>query len=208
MPRISKILRVCLPVFCALFGARMAAAQTPKMDAESGGTPKVEIFAGYSYVRADLVVSGTPISLHGASGSVAYNVNDWLGLVADVGYYRQGAVTANRLSLNIQSYQFGPRISMRNHGHLVPYVQGLVGGGHAGGTLYTTSLGGGLAPLGTSNALVLSAGIGLDWKLSHRLGVRILQAEYLYSRFDNANHGNQQNNVRLSTGLVFSFGRR
>jgi opacity protein-like surface antigen len=208
MPRISRILRFCLPLLCALCGAQMASAQRSGMDAGPGGTPKVEIFGGYSYVRADLVISGTPISLHGASGSVAYNVNDWLGLVADVGYYRQGAVTADRLSLDIQSYQFGPRISMRRHEHFVPYVQGLAGGGHAGGTLYTTSLGDGVAPLGTSNALLLTAGIGMDWKISPRLGIRILQAEYLYSRFDNANHGNQQNNVRLSTGLVFSFGRR
>ena len=45
----------------------------------------------------------------------------------------------------------------------------------------------------------------MDWKLSPRIGVRVFQAEYLYSQFLNGN-GNRQDNLRLSAGIVINFG--
>jgi hypothetical protein len=96
---------------------------------------------------------------------------------------------------------------LRNHTHLTPFGQFLLGAGHAGGTLYTRSLGPGLSPLGANNGLVLTAGGGADWKLSSRIGVRFLQVDYLHSQFLNGSgNGNRQDNLRLSTGVVFSFG--
>lgn len=172
-------------------------------------TPKVEVFGGYSYMRANIVISGALFNLNGASGSVAYNVNNWLGVVADVGVYHQGSVTGSGLSLTLSSYQFGPRISLRKNKHLVPFGQALVGVGHAGGALYTSSLGTGLAPLGANNGFLFTAGGGVDWKLNHSIGIRLVQAEYLYSQFLNGSgNGNRQNNLRLSGGVVFSFGTR
>src|SRR5258708_16751289 len=44
----------------------------------------VDIFAGYSYVRANPATAGfNSFSLNGGSASVAYNVNGWLSGVAD-----------------------------------------------------------------------------------------------------------------------------
>jgi len=198
MRRALQFITFSLAVLFVLSAAGAVSAQ---------GTPKVDIFGGYSYMHANIVVSGSPINLNGASGSLAYNFNDWLGVVGDVGVYHQGSITANDLSLTVSTYQVGPRVSLRRHHHLIPFGQVLIGAGHAGGTLYTSSLGGGLAPLGTSNGFVLTAGGGVDWKLNHTIGIRLLQAEYLYSQFENGGtHGNQQNNVRLSAGIVLSFG--
>jgi hypothetical protein len=58
---------------------------------------------------------------------------------------------------------------------------------------------------------MLTAGGGVDWKLNHTIGVRIIQTEYLYSQFLNAATGsnsNHQNNLRISAGILFSFGKR
>jgi hypothetical protein len=56
---------------------------------------------------------------------------------------------------------------------------------------------------------MVTAGVGLDWKLNHTVGIRVIQAEYLYSQFPNASvSDNRQNNVRLSSGIVLSFGNR
>jgi hypothetical protein len=171
--------------------------------------PTVEIFAGYSHLRADTIDTSRSFGLDGASGSVAYNFNRVFGVVADFGFYHQGNVTGNGLSLNLSSYQAGPRFSLRNRRHLTPFAQALMGLGHSGGTLYTTSLGPGLAPLGATNALMVTAGVGLDWKVNHTIGIRLIQAEYLYSRFPNGSASDhRQNNVRLSAGVVFSFGNR
>jgi hypothetical protein len=168
---------------------------------------QIEVFGGYSYMRSTAVTSSTPINLNGASSSVVFYVRNWLGLVGDLGFYHQGNVAASGYSLTVSSYQFGPRLRLRNHTHLTPFGQFLLGAGHAGGTLYTRSLGPGLSPLGANNSFVLTGGGGVDWKLNPRIGVRVFQAEYLYSQFLNGSgNGNRQDNLRLSAGIVFSFG--
>jgi len=195
-------------VFAFMFALSVTQIASAQAAGTTEGVPRVDLFGGYSYLRANTVVSGTPINLNGGSGSAAYNFNSWLGIVGDIGVYHQGGITASDLSLTLSTYQVGPRVSMRTQRHLIPFGQVLFGGGHAGGTLYTTSLGGGLAPLGTSNAFVLTAGGGIDWKVTRSVGIRVIQAEYLYSQFQNgAGHGNQQNNLRISAGIVVSFGK-
>jgi len=49
---------------------------------------------------------------------------------------------------------------------------------------------------------------GLDVNMSHHLALRLIQAEYLMTRFENLNTGMPatQNDMRLSSGLVFRFG--
>jgi hypothetical protein len=188
----------------------IALAATVEAQAQADTTPQsptVEIFGGYSYMHAITLFSGTPINLNGASFSVAFYVNNWLGMVGDVGVYHQGDV-ANGFSLTLSSYQFGPRLRLRNHTHLTPYGQFLLGGGHAGGSLYTSSLGPGLTPIGANNSFVFTTGGGVDWRLNHKVGICIVQAEYLYSEFLNGSTvGHKQNNLRVSTGVVFYFRR-
>ncbi|MGD0964668.1 MAG: hypothetical protein ABSA57_12300 [Candidatus Acidiferrales bacterium] len=168
---------------------------------------EVEIFGGYSYMRSTTAVSGAPINLNGASSAMGFYVKSWLGLVGDLGVYHQGDIAASGLSLTVSSYQFGPRVRLRNHTHMTPFGQLLLGVGHAGGTLYTRSLGPGLSPLGTNNGFLFTGGGGVDWKLTPRIGIRLLQVEYLRSQFLNGSgNGNRQENLRLSTGIVFSFG--
>jgi hypothetical protein len=197
---------IAVPVLAAAALTFVQSASGQAIETEKS-TPTIDIFGGYSYVRANTVVSGRPFNLNGASGSLAYNFKDWLGVVADVGVYHQGNVTANNLSLTVATYQFGPRVTLRRFRLLVPFGQVLVGVGHAGGSLYTSSLGGGLPPLGANNSFVLTAGGGADLKLTSLLSIRLLQAEYLYSQFRNGStHDNRQDNVRLSAGIVFSFG--
>jgi hypothetical protein len=198
MGRIQFLLGLILAMVLVLSAA-------PSMRAQD--TPKVDLFGGYTYMRTNIVVSGQGFNLNGASGSVAYNFNNWLGLVGDFGVTHQGGVTGNPFSLTVITYQVGPRVSWRKNEHLIPFGQVLFGGGHAGGSLYTSSLGAGLAPLGTSNSFALTAGGGLDWKLNSTIGIRLFQAEYLYTQFQNEKN-DTQNNFRFSAGIVFSFGKR
>jgi hypothetical protein len=192
------------------FAALLAVGVAPRAHAqESLPAPKIEIFGGYSDMNANIVVTGTRFNLNGASGSIAYNVNNWIGIVGDFGVYDTGNAGGEGRSLTITTYQFGPRISMRGRA-LVPFGQVLLGGGHATGTLYTTSLGNGSAPLGASNGFALTAGGGVDWKLNHTIGIRIIQTEYLYTTFLNAapaSDKNRQNNIRISAGITLSFGK-
>ncbi len=77
--------------------------------------PKVDIFAGYSYLQANPGVSGVDsFHLHGGSASIAYNYKTWLSGVADFGGYNNGNVLGTGGSGTLSTYLFGPRVSYRH----------------------------------------------------------------------------------------------
>ena len=107
---------------------------------------------------------------------------------------------------------FGPRISWRDHDRFTPFLQVLGGVARADEVTPTACNVPILAciPLPTETAFAMTAGGGLDYKLNHRFALRLFQAEYLLTRFQDptsptGDHG-WQNNVRLSAGIVFRFG--
>ncbi len=166
-------------------------------------TPRVDLSAGYTYVRSNIIVpSGCCFSLNGGSGSVAYNLNDWFGVVADFGASHSGNAKSTGRTLTVVTYLFGPRFSYRKHERVIPFAQVLLGGGHAGGTLYSSPGG-----LGAHSAFAMTAGGGLDVKVRPHFSVRLFQAEYFLSEFKNGTN-NRQNNFRLTVGVVFHLGTR
>ena len=148
--------------------------------------PALETSFDYSYVHAS--DSGFSANLNGGSASVAFNPSSWLGLVADFGGYKG---TQNGLDGgNVFTYMFGPKVAMRQ-GRFTPYAQALFGGGHAD------------VAGATNNAFAMALGGGADVNLTEHIGVRVIQAEYVLTRFNFVT--NQQNNVRISAGVVFRF---
>ena len=152
-------------------------------------TPVADIALGYSAID---VVKGPSLTVNGGSGSVGFNVNDWLGIVGDFGVYRAspsgGAVTA-------ETYTFGPRLSYRHWKRLVPFAQVLFGGAHASAT------GGFTAP---PNALALGAGGGADIRLDSG-GRWALRPQVEYFAFGTI--GSTTDTVRYSLGFVFHIRR-
>lgn len=177
-----------------LLGARIASAQE---------TARVDIFGGYTYLHGNVVVTGQGINQNGASGSASYNLNKWFGLAFDFGGTYDGKVAGTARSLTLTTYLFGPRFSLKKNEKFSPFAQVLFGGGHAGGTLYT----GGTNPLGTQNSFAMAGGGGVDWNLRPRIGLRVFQAEFLRTQFNNGVNFNQ-NSFRLSSGVVFHLGKK
>jgi opacity protein-like surface antigen len=161
--------------------------------------PKVDIFAGYSYLQANPGVRGVDsFHLHGGSASVAYNYNTWLSGVADFGGYNNGNILGTGASGTLSTYLFGPRVSYRHLRKITPFGQVLFGAGHANSHVFGTA--------NSQNAFAMSAGGGVDYKLLEHFSIRPVQADYLMTRFGVGTRGTQtQNNVRLSTGFVFRF---
>jgi opacity protein-like surface antigen len=148
-------------------------------------TPVFDISGTYSYVR----VGSTASNYNGASASFALNVNHWLGVVGDFGGYHE-AVMSGFDSSNLITYLFGPRVSYRSEERVTPFVQVLFGGA------YDTYI--------ARSALAMTAGGGLDYKVAPHVSLRLAQVEYLMTRF-----GQQtQNNLRVSTGIVFHLGKK
>jgi outer membrane protein OmpA-like peptidoglycan-associated protein len=181
------------------------------------GTPKAELFVGYSYLRAVPAPSdgNRLVWLNGGSTSIAYNFTRHLGLVGDFGGFDDsqllltGTGTTPNSSGTVYTYLFGPRFSFRNYERITPFVQVLFGGIHASDvTLSSGCMGAGCTPLPAENSFAWTGGGGLDIRVHRHFAIRLIQAEYLMTRFQDYSTGttSSQNDMRLSSGIVFRFG--
>lgn len=154
--------------------------------ASAQDNPKAEVFGGYSYLRVN-PGSGVPgQNFNGGSGSVSFNPNSWLGIVADVGVYH---ASIEGTGFNVVSYTFGPKLAYRKNEKVTPFAQVLLGGAH-------------ISASGESeNGFAMALGGGFDWNATTHVGVRVVQAEYVMTRFSS----DTQNNARISAGVVFRW---
>ena len=178
---------VFLLAVLSLFGATAHAQDTPKFD----------IFAGYSYLRLNPSTAGvSSFNLHGGSASIAYNAKSWLSGVADFGGYSNGNILNTGINGTLSTYLFGPRVSYRHFGRITPFGEVLFGVAHASSA----------GTSGSDNTFAMTLGGGLDYKLSDRFAIRPVKVDYLMTRFSETGTSNQtQNNLRVSTGIVFRF---
>jgi opacity protein-like surface antigen len=161
--------------------------------------PKIDVFAGYSYLQANPGVAGVDsFHLHGGEASIAYNHNSWLGGVADFAGYNNGNILGTGRSGTLSTYLFGPRVSYRHFRRVTPFGQVLFGAAHGNSSAFGTA--------NSQSAFAMAAGGGVDYKLFDHFSIRPVQADYLMTRFREGTLGTRtENNVRLSTGFVFRF---
>lgn len=161
--------------------------------------PKVDLFLGYSYGRITPRTSGiSNFNINGGVGSIAWNLNDSFGIVADFAGYRVGKIDGLDADSNAFTYLFGPRFSYRRSKHVTPFGHVLIGGARVSRNL--------LLPSSSRNALAMTLGGGVDANLNRHLAVRVGQLEYFLTRFQEIGNNRQtQSNLRFSTGIVFRF---
>jgi hypothetical protein len=162
-----------------LFFSVVAAAQQ---------TPKVELFTGYSHLVADL--NDQSFNLDGVHVSAAENLNSWAGGVLD---FSAHFGTRDGRYVNTQSIMYGPRVAYRKSKVVTPSAHALFGAvrGSAGFD--------GISKPDIHFGLALGGEI--DVRINDRVAFRVIQADYMLTRFV----GLRQDNIRLSTGLVFRF---
>ena len=153
-------------------------------------TPRAEVFGGYSYGGG---------GSHGWEGSVAFNANRWLGVVADFGgqYTRTDEPDFSE-RIRTHSFLFGPRFSARNKSRATPFAHVLVGAAHNDSRAREA----GLDLHFADTAFAAALGGGLDVRVGRRVAVRAFQLDYLRTNF----FGGSQNNGRISAGLVLRLG--
>ncbi len=153
----------------------------------SAQAPRAEFSAGYSYLR--LGGSGGT-NQNGASFSVAGNLNPWVGIVGDFGYYHSSPFG---VGLNTTTFMFGPRLTVRSTGKVEPFFQFLAGGAHL--SAGSNGLYAAITPF------AFSAGTGIDIKASRHIAFRP-QVDYVAMRYA----GSTSNAIRASVSVVFRFG--
>jgi len=184
----------------AVVGLACAFAGNARAQQASGLTPQFEVSGEYSYIRANAANSGGGYNLNGGSASLAYNFSDRIAVVGDVGAYRFGGLPSG-LTSTMYTYLFGPRYTFRKITRVTPFAQVLLGGGRLNASSGGLNAG--------ENGFSMAIGGGLDLPLRRRFSVRLIQAEYLLTRFDSTSGASAtQNDVRISAGLVFRFGSK
>jgi len=178
---------------------------------------KVEATGDYSYFRAN---PGLPKyfnsqNLNGGGGQLTFFITPNIGFAGDLqgyGSYTQctkpGAVIQGCASGNLFTYMFGPQLKARM-GKLEPFAEVLLGGAHSNfygnACSKVTGLCGSKSP--SNNAFSLAVGGGVDFAVSERIAIRIVDADYVLTRFGNNFTGgnNSQSNFRFQTGIQFRF---
>ena len=167
-----------------------------------------EVFAGYSFQRADVreYYKTSPIiytfrhhyeNLNGWEAAVTENMNRWFGGTLELsGYYKtpQFLNVSNREQM--YTILYGPRFSYRKP-YGTAFVQGLLGAARTSVNVVPTG------PHANDSSFAFDMGGGLDLTLTSQAAVRLLQLDYLRTNAFSSG----QNNYRLSAGIVLHFGK-
>jgi len=141
---------------------------------------RVEIFGGaqFEHVQSSYNAVGWNASLTG-------NFKHVLGITGDFG----GVYKSNTFSSSVHTYTVGPVLTARLP-VIQPFVHALFGGA-------TISAGG-----VSTTAFAMLVGGGLDVGLRKGIGLRLVQADWLMTKFGNETQDRQG---RVSAGIVVKF---
>ena len=164
-------------------------------------TPKYELFGGYSYLHNQFFNSS------GWEASGTYSFNRWIGLKLDVdGHYGSNSGASSRASDQIHTFTIGPQFSWRvKRGTLFGHTLFGLAYEHQRERLFFAPPSF-IAPASfdaSRNSFATVIGGGGDWNLGSRLSWRVAQVDYMQTSFFNR----QENHLRISTGVVYRFGR-
>jgi len=165
-----------------------AAAQAP-----FGG----DIALSYHYVRANTPAGQCGcFALNGGSLSGSYNIIPHLAVVAEVESEVATSILQTNKSLTLTAFTAGGRVNLSKPSFVIqPFLQILIGGGHAGG---------GIAAAGDGNTtFVTRYGGGVDLPLHSRIVIRG-QVDYYRTQFNNTVN-NSQNNLLVGVGVSYRF---
>jgi outer membrane immunogenic protein len=194
-------IRVIFSLLLALTAAsRSVAQQSGPPDKQ----PRPELALDYTYLRSNAPPGGCVcFNLNGGSATFAWPVaSGHFALVGDVSVAHSGSITSSGYDLTLSTFTAGARYRARlGHSPIKPFGQVLVGVAHSSGSLVS-----GQNPSVNNAGAAFAAitGGGLDLHINRRLSLRLVEADYLVTTFNNGVN-DHQNNLRLSSGLVFHF---
>ncbi len=188
-------LLIAILMSCAGLGARPALAQ---------GAGSFAAGASYNFVHSNAPPGSCGcFNMNGGSGWASIGLPFHLSAVADVGVQYAGNINGSGVNLTLTSYVFGPRYTFLNSERVHPFAEALVGGSHASGSFSSASISGS----GSANAFAALGGGGLDFDVTEHIGVRAIEADYFFTKYNNGTN-DHQNNLRIAAGIYFRFGRK
>ena len=141
---------------------------------------RVELFGGAQYEHLQSSYNAV-----GWNASVTGNFKHVLGITGDF----SGVYNSRRQNSSAYTYTVGPVLTAR-----LPVVQPFIHALFGGATLSGSGM--------NSNAFAMLVGGGLDIGLRKGIGLRVVQADWLLTKFGDQNQDRQG---RISAGIVIKF---
>jgi outer membrane protein OmpA-like peptidoglycan-associated protein len=191
-----------IPLIAALLGVAMSgasAAHAQWSDQDPENVSKVNVAAGFNYVRANAPPGSC--GCFGATGgflAADYHITDWFSISGQVTGQHANDISLLGQDITLMTFAAGPKIQLNGHRY-VPFGEVLVGGAHGSDSFFPT----GTSSSPTASSFALQAGGGVDYLLTHHFGVRI-QAYYLKTELPNGTN-NEQNELMAGVGVVYHF---
>jgi len=178
---------VCLLGLVFLFSFTAAAQDVPKID----------LFAGYSFLHTSPGISVPSFNANGGVASAAFNFTNWGSLVLEVGGIHTSNINGADVDATAITYMAGPKISLFHRSKFTPFAQALFGFVNTNPGFNFTTL--------NHNDFAMSPGVGLDWNATRHLGIRLGQMDYLLTRIPTSTNQVNWNNFRYSAGVILRF---
>lgn len=200
----TKFEIIALLVVIWVSASGRAAAQMQQSNTSERQT-RAEVALDYNYIRANAPPGECGcFGLNGGSATFAWTVKpaSHFSIVGDIGATHADSISRNKYDMTLGTFTVGGRYKpLSAQSSLQPFAQVLIGVAHAHGSLVTTQNSSGSD---SANAFASLLGGGLDLRVSRHVSVRLLEANYLITTFNN-NVNSRQNNFRIGAGIIFRF---
>jgi opacity protein-like surface antigen len=182
--------------------------------------PTVETSPAFMYIRTPGILNGSnAFNCVGGGGTLAYNFSSVAALAFDGGGCKvldnNNTILNGKVNGNEFTFLFGPRFTYRSSSKFQPFFEVNFGGMRVSVSCNSSAPNCVAATGGATyskTAFAATLGGGVEMKLSRKFSLRLVQAEYLYTRFGNScsfpvcGQNNHQNSFRLKSGIVIGWG--
>lgn len=194
--------KLIVTAFLIACGSSLSSAQTP------ADYPRNQFFAGYSFNSADintLTIDPHRTRQNGVNLEYSRKLSRNFALTADASahFHRDSQPTSTGTFERQRDQYFllgGVQFSSARKSGVTPFAHALVGASLFRGFTANRTSSGNVFTFDDATSFAMALGGGLDVRISDRVAIRIIQADYAPTFFGSG----RQNNIRLSFGIVFN----
>ena len=187
----------------ALAGSALAEAQSPPAVVPyNPDLRRAEIAVDYSYLHTNAPPGGCGcFSANGFTAQLGYPVSHkGISGVGEINFDHTGNADNTNTPLTMFSFGVGARYRVSRAGW-APFGEVMVGAIEATGGYAKIGI---TSPNSAGLSFLGITGGGLDRRVTSRLWIRLIEADYFATTFDNGSN-NHQNNLRINAGFVWRY---
>ncbi|HTA80101.1 MAG TPA: hypothetical protein VK720_11180 [Terracidiphilus sp.] len=179
------------------FAANCQIAPEKTSRPSTGEEYKYQVFAGLGYTSLNQVNQSNS-GLLGVTVSITRDWGKYFGLTLDGGHYQWVVSRANPQAASVNLYLAGPEFHAPLYEHVGIFAHALIGAAHTGGV-----------SIQPDESFAGGVGLGLDYKLSERLGIRAygddIGSSFTLTPFQPGFSPHRRFNARASIGATYRF---